>query len=66
MKTKFYTIEDIIIMEIETNNEFEYYVRDCRHFFETVIGVEKKDRISRAELVKLYHVGYFDFQLERD
>lgn len=66
MKTKFYKIEDIIVMELETENEFEYYVRDNRHFFEASFGVEKPNRFSKNDLKELYHNGYFDFELERD
>lgn len=68
MKTKFYKIEDIIVMELETENEFEYYVRDNgnRHFFESSFGVEKPNRFYKNDLKNLYHSGYFDFVLERD
>lgn len=67
MKTKFYKIEDIIIMEIENPEiAFEYYVRDNLHAFEFSFGVEPKNRFSENDLKNLYHNGYFDFELERD
>lgn len=66
MKTKFYKIEDITVMEIEVPEiSFEYYVRDNTHAFEFSFGVEPKNRFSKNGLQNLYRNGYFNHELER-
>lgn len=59
-----FMIHDIVIMVIQTEDDFEYYVRDCDNNFgfKFVFGVVEE--FSKDHLDNLYCTGYFDSILE--
>ena len=55
-------VDDIIILEVKTNDSFEYYIRSEYNPFKHVFSVYNK--FSKADLVQMLQNGYFDIWLE--
>lgn len=63
MKGRFIRLtDDIIILEIKTDDSFEYYIRSDCYPFEHVFGVA--ERFTKNSLLNLLNNGYFDLWLE--
>lgn len=61
METKFFTIGNLTIMEVNTGDFFEIYIRETEDrldYFRFSFGSDKE--FSQEEIQSLFENGYFD------